>query len=582
MLEDDRLDFYFADKSRLGYINRLDFRTDGEVLEMEDHPLHMDLVKVKLNTPLPPGSSIPINTPFHVKVPWNFSGVGYSRGKYLMRFWYPAPALYENGAWQLNPYTGQTVSSAQPADYELRLTVHRKYGVEAMGSLVDSTAAADSVKTVYYRASDAGDMSWYAYDPRFPEVKEKTPMPLSGLSEKIPPFIFSHRYLPAVGYNVYDGLQVGLATHNFDYPKKNLTYFFAGMYGLNSRNFTGLGGMSYQWRPAKAFRSAEIGVEAAAFSNLDGVDSSGGNVFGSFSKIAPYFRLSLPTASGKTEKWIELRTFVISERGFGYSRFSGDSLFYPSLASAETRYLNQLSFHYERFRALYPYDLRVQLQQAANFYRLNATLNYFFNYAGGGGLRMRLFAAKFGYIGSLSSAERFETVRYQPKLTAVRGYEDYTYSNPFLGRNEFEGLGSKQIMMRDGGLKLRTDIFQDLQGRSDNWVASINLNTTLPASLVPPAFPLRLFLDAGSYAGAWKEGTASSRFMYVAGFQLSLFRDLLHVYAPVLFSRELRDNLKSVPEEHKFFNRLSFSIDVHRFSWRRFSRGALAVKETRR
>ncbi len=72
-----------------------------------------------------------------------------------------------------------------------------------------------------------------------------------------------------------------------------------------------------------------------------------------------------------------------------------------------------------------------------------------------------------------------------PKLTAVRGNEDYTYSNYFLGRNEFDGFASQQIMMRDGGLKIRTDLFQSLQGRSDNWIASLNLTSSLPRGLLP-------------------------------------------------------------------------------------------------
>jgi hypothetical protein len=117
-------------------------------------------------------------------------------------------------------------------------------------------------------------------------------------------------------------------------------------------------------------------------------------------------------------------------------------------------------------------------------------------------MTLRVFAAKFGYIGSLNSTEKFTATRYQPKLTAVNGEEDFTYSNYFIGRNSFDGFTSKQIMMRDGGLKLRTDIFEGLQGRSDNWVASMNLNTSIP-KIFPVNIPLKIFFDAGTYAEAW-------------------------------------------------------------------------------
>ncbi|WP_315816465.1 hypothetical protein [Paraflavitalea speifideaquila] len=55
----------------------------------------------------------------------------------------------------------------------------------------------------------------------------------------------------------------------------------------------------------------------------------------------------------------------------------------------------------------------------------------------------------------------------------------------------------------------------------------------------------------------------------MAGLQLSLFKDLLNVYAPIFYSREFRDNLKTAPEENTFGKRLSFSIDIHRFNLRK-------------
>src|SRR5690606_12786814 len=137
---------------------------------------------------------------------------------------------------------------------------------------------------------------------------------------------------------------------------------------------------------------------------------------------------------------------------------------------------------------------------------------------------------------------------YHPKLTAVGGYDDYTYSNYFIGRTEFEGFAAQQIMIRDAGLKIRTDIFQALPNSSDNWIAAVNFSTTLPPNWVPPAFPFKIFVDAGTYADAWKKDAPTSRFLYVAGLQLSLFGNLVNIYAPVFMSSEFRNQLKTVPE----------------------------------
>src|SRR5207237_7200031 len=137
------------------------------------------------------------------------------------------------------------------------------------------------------------------------------------------------------------------------------------------------------------------------------------------------------------------------------------------------------------------------------------------------------------------------------------------YSNYFIGRNSFEGLSSQQIMMRDGGLKLRTDLFQGLQGRSDNWIAAVNLNTSLP-NIFPVEIPLKLFFDAGTFDEAWHHDYVDPRFMFVGGLQLSLFKDVLNIYVPVLYSKQFRDQLKSVPDENTFLKKISFSINAQR------------------
>src|SRR5205814_5548931 len=168
------------------------------------------------------------------------------------------------------------------------------------------------------------------------------------------------------------------------------------------------------------------------------------------------------------------------------------------------------------------------------------------------------------------SLKEFETSIYQPKLTAVRGDEDYTYGNYFYGRNEHTGFSSQQVMMRDGDLKLRTDLFQGLQGRSDNWIASMNFNSSLPNKVFPVKLPIKIFLDVGTYAEAWKKNATTSRFLYVGGLQLSLFKGIVNFYAPLLYSKEFRDQLKSVPEENKFFKRISFSVDIQKISLRKY------------
>jgi hypothetical protein len=333
----------------------------------------------------------------------------------------------------------------------------------------------------------------------------------------------------------------------------------------------GIGRISYSWYSDHRFRKIELGLAGARFSTLSAVDTSGNKLFGGFYKLVPSLRLTLKNKSARSsvERWVEWKTYLIGEKGFtAYALKTSDSNHYPmSVSKYAFRYLNQLSFNIEDNRVLYPYRALLQLQQASQWYRINFTGSYFFNYSRGGGMGLRVFAAKFGYIGGKHNG--FDLINYELKLTAVRGNEDYTYSNYFIGRNQFEGAASQQIIMRDGGLKIRTDQFQDLQGRSDNWIASLNLNTTLPTGLVPEWLPLKVFLDLGTYADAWKNNPPTGKFLYVGGLQLSLFRDIVNIYAPLFYSNAFRDQLKTLPNENTLGKKISFSIEIQNLSFRK-------------
>lgn len=855
LLQNGRTDFYFSNKEERGYMNRLDFRVNNSTLRTEDHPLYIDVIKVYLPQPLSPGSSTEISTPFHVKLPHNFSRGGHVGQSYQITQWYPKPAVYDKKGWHPMPYLDQGEFYSEFGYYDVRITLPSNYVVASTGELqneeeikwlqargappvfekpvkkfgatpnkkpvVNSTEIKSSStnKTLRYLQDNVHDFAWFAdkyfgvqydtlklqsgriidvysfythqgrnnwknsaqflkdavrfrsdllgeypyrvvsaveakmgfdggmeyptitsispvrdeksldlviehevghnwfygiiasnerdqpwmdeglnsyYDERYEELKygkgsesksneqrapfaqiearlraglykTKQDQPINTHSEDFtelnyqliaygktaewlkileqqlgraafdscmkkyvqqwtfkhperedlqaifataskldvsehfkkigargsltkqssakkikPAFIFGAgdndknyyiNFLPALGYNMYDGLMVGAVVHNFSLPQHNFEFVVAPLFATASKKLNVAGLAGYTWYPDDHFRKIELGAGFARFSSLKGVDSNGSKITGGFNKLAPGIRLSFKNRSARSsvDKWIEFKTFLISERGFNYNIKSTDSQYYPSTGKAVFRYINQLTFNISDYRVLYPYDVQLQLQQGKGFYRATVTGNYFLNYADGGGASARVFGAKFGYLGERTVQKEFDTYVYQPKLTAVRGNEDYTYSNYFAGRNENDGFASQQIMMRDGGLKLRTDLFEGLQGRSDNWVASINLNTSIPASILPKAIPLRLFLDVGTYAGAWEKEATTSRFLYVAGLQLSLIKGLVNIYAPLVYSSEFSDNLKTVPEENKFFRKISFSIDVQRFNLRRLS-----------
>ena len=181
MLQNGNTEFYFSDPEDRGYINGLDFRINGRVLRTEDHPSDIDILNVLLPSPLAPGDSITLSTPFHVKLPKNFSRGGHHGNQYSITQWYPKPAVYDRKGWHTMPYLDQGEYYAEFGTYDVRITVPEEYVVAATGMLQDSAERAwisqhtavsnpkpithnpkPNVKTLHFTQSDVHDFAWFA------------------------------------------------------------------------------------------------------------------------------------------------------------------------------------------------------------------------------------------------------------------------------------------------------------------------------------------------------------------------------------------------------------------------------------
>jgi hypothetical protein len=136
----------------------------------------------------------------------------------------------------------------------------------------------------------------------------------------------------------------------------------------------------------------------------------------------------------------------------------------------------------------------------------------------------------------------------------------FAFEDPIIKNG---GIAAQQVMLRDGGFKIRPDQLTYLQGRSDNWVASMNITTTLPYKIVPKVLPLKLYLDLGTQAESWSDASEADRFVFDAGVQLSLFHDVLTIYVPVVYSKIFKEYFNSF-NENKFLKTITFSIDMRR------------------
>ena len=867
-IENGSTKFYFSNKEDRGYINRLEFKVNNQTASVEDHPQHIDIIKVILPSPLAPGEKIDITTPFHIKLPYNFSRGGHHGQSYQATQWYPKPAVYDRKGWHPIPYLDQGEFYSEFGNFDVKITLPKNYLVAATGELqnddekrmlIESAEtlqkdlyvipknnsgkavplrieSSSELKTLNYKQANVHDFAWFAdksfkvlhdtlklnsgrvidvysfftleqykywmnslrtlkdavltrsewigeypynvvsavqgppsfgggmeyptitvispqsnqkmldfimahevghnwfygvlgtnerkhpwmdegmntfYDNRYGKWKYgdkgeisygkgsfslsdaerlifeskavvkkdqpisteaekfanlnydlvayyktgawlelierklgketfdkamqeyyrrwqyKHPYPedfkkiletvsgqnldaefalldkkgtLPGMERKGTKIIFPlsskaiATYLkespknaliisPIIGANSYDKAMIGVGITNYKLPSSRFQFLLAPLYSTGAKQLNGLGKLNYSFYPDGVLRKIDLFLNASSFSMNSFEKNDGDEVTVAFQKIVPGIRITLNQKDPRsnTQKYIQWKTFFINEEAF---RISYDSIFNPPdtiieqtvNTITEERTLHQLKLVVENFRALYPYKAELNLEHGKDFIRTAFTGNYFFNYPKEGGLNLRLFAGKFFYLGSKTFSKQFATDRYHLNMTGASGYEDYTYSDYFIGRNKFDKFPSQQIMVRDGGFKIRTDLYAEKVGKTDEWLAAVNLTTSIPSglnplSILPVKIPLKLFLDIGTYGDAWKKDAELDRFIFDAGLQLSLFANTLNIYVPVVYSSIYKDYIQSVLEKKgRLWKTISFSIDISNFSLRKINR----------
>jgi len=385
---------------------------------------------------------------------------------------------------------------------------------------------------------------------------------------------------PALGINLYDKLMIGAYIHNYQVPLQKLNFLIIPMYATGSKAFNVSGRASYN--VFKQHSWLEISSSIAKYTMDDfQPENQQAKIFQGITRIVPSVKYTLHNKDIRsTEKLsFQLRTFLLSEDALRFQTISTPSGNIDVVSKqAEQSYINQLKINWSNDRALYPFNANVTIDQGSNFIRAGFTGNYFFNYTNNkGGINARVFAGKFFYLQSKTYITAYQTDRYHLNLSGPKGNEDYTYSDYFIGRNEFEGFASQQIMQRDGFFKVRTDLLSSKVGKTDNWLMAVNFDGNIPDKInplqvLPFKIPLKFFVDIGTYAEAWQDNATGNRFLYDAGLQMPLLKDIINIYFPILSSKVYRDYNKSVLGEGSFLKTVSFSIDIQKLSLHKLSK----------
>jgi len=384
---------------------------------------------------------------------------------------------------------------------------------------------------------------------------------------------------PILSGNYYDKLSLGLLIHNYQLPINKFSFFVAPQYAIGSKQINLSSGISFNQFKKNTW--LEISASALKYSMDEFTPVNQNQIFQQVVRINPSIKYTVYNKDLRSnQRWIfQARSFFIQENGLLFTTINTPSGPIDKVdKTTENSTINQIKIITANNRVLYPYELNLTIDQGKNFIRAGFTANYFLNYAHQkGGINARFFAGKFIYTTDKTFIQQYETDRYHLNMSGAKGYEDYTYSGYFIGRNEFDGYQSQQIMERDGFFKVRTDLLSNKIGKTDDWLMAVNFNGAIPdainpLNILPFKIPLHFFVDIGTYSDAWKDNAASGKFLYDAGIQVPLFKGLANIYVPILYSKVYGNYFKSTLGEKRFWKTISFSIDIQKLQIHKLSR----------
>ncbi len=204
LLENGNDKLQYAKENELGFIDSLNFKGNGKVLQIETTE-NSDVIKLILNEPLKSLDTLKIETPFFVKIPSaKFSRLGHTGQAYFMTQWFPKPAVYDAEGWHPMPYLDQGEFFSEFGSFDVSITLPKNYVLAATGDRIDAemeeewlnekvittiqkieknsfekydTPSSDKeFKTVRFQQFKVHDFAWFA-DKRFNVLHDQIQLP---------------------------------------------------------------------------------------------------------------------------------------------------------------------------------------------------------------------------------------------------------------------------------------------------------------------------------------------------------------------------------------------------------------------
>lgn len=340
----------------------------------------------------------------------------------------------------------------------------------------------------------------------------------------------------AISANTTDGFGLGIYVGNSPFPQSKITWFAAPMQSFKSNNITGIGHIAYhKFKLSNKFHhQVDFGLEAKSFTYKYLTKDF------QYLRLQPYIKWnfkSLPLRNTINHQ-IQLRSVLRNDA--------------VSIINDEVKETNkafyELSYTLKNTLSLFPYSLNIKSINHSTFSNLKAEWNGYIPFSEKKGVKLRAFSGVF----LKQPKDNQYSMRLSKSNYLLYQSFDYMLDEQLIGRTLNNKLFNRQILDGDGFFKIPNRIYG-----SNTWMAAVNIESDLPGKI-----PFGIFIDA-AYIPKNKELPAQPNgdYFYEAGLKLSIGKNILDIYWPILIS----DNIQKYLDTNKrnTWSLISFRLNLN-------------------
>jgi len=229
--EEYKNDFHFAKNEDRGYTVITSLQQDNQDVTHERLKEQLDIIKVKLNTPLAPNETYTLHLNYLVQIPnAKFTRHGiYSDNNITIKYWYITPAIYD-GTWQYFSNKDLEDAYIPKADHTFEITYPERYILTSELNETGSTKENNTITTTLEGKDRINTKLFLLQETKFNTVETDYFSVVSSIDDEniaqVERVILTDKVAGFITKNLGDYPHERLLVSNTDYKKKPI-------YGLN-------------------------------------------------------------------------------------------------------------------------------------------------------------------------------------------------------------------------------------------------------------------------------------------------------------------------------------------------------------